>query len=65
MQISLAASSINGFRKWSKDRSPSCNDDENPGGATPIAVVESAAGRKTPNATPHRPWVVPGVGGSF
>ena len=64
MQISLAASSINGFRKWSKDRSPSCNEDENSGGATPIVVVEPAD-RKTPNPTPHRPWIVPGVGGSF
>jgi hypothetical protein len=63
MNISLASSRMNGFKKWSSDHPPSSNDDDNPGGATPIALVEPASDE--PEDRPHRPWGIPGVGGSF
>jgi len=42
MHISLTNSRANGFKKWSDANRPS-NDDDNPGGATPIAVTEPPA----------------------
>ena len=62
--ISLASSRMNSFKKWSVDRSPS-NDDDDPGGATPIALPKPHSDRDAPADLPHRPWVIPGVGGAF
>jgi hypothetical protein len=64
MYISLADSRTNGFRNWSKDH-PASNDDDNPGGATPIAIVETPADRGALEELRHRPWGIPGVGGAF
>lgn len=65
MEVSLASSGVNDFEKWSIDHPPTSNDDDSPGGATPIALVVPSADRDPVNDIPHRPWVVPGVGGSF
>jgi hypothetical protein len=65
MVISLASRDINGFRKWSRKHPPTSNDDDNPGGATPIALVAAPSDRDTMEDRRHRPWVIPGVGGSF
>ena len=65
MHISLANSRINGFKKWSSDHPPSGNDDDNPGGATPIALVEPPAGRDALADLQQRPRIVPGVGGTI
>jgi len=65
MYISLANSRTGGFKRWSNAHRPD-NDDDNSGGATPIAV------RKAPTdechaieEALHRPWLVPGVGCSL
>jgi hypothetical protein len=63
MDISLSGSRISSFRQWSKARPRSSNDDDNPGGATPLALVESPSAVREGRA--HRPWAVPGVGGSL
>jgi hypothetical protein len=42
MHISLMSSQENGYKRWSDGRRPG-NDDDNPGGATPIAVTEPPA----------------------
>lgn len=39
MNISQTASAKNGFTKWSLAHPPG-NDDDQPGGATPIALVD-------------------------
>jgi hypothetical protein len=65
MDISLASSRMNGFKKWSDDHPASGNDDDNPGGATPIALVKPPSDRDVPRDLLHRPWGIPGVGGSF
>jgi hypothetical protein len=65
MYISLPASRANGFKKWWDAHQPG-NDADNPGGATPIALTEPPCdNREVTHAQPHRPWVVPGAGGSF
>jgi hypothetical protein len=64
MYISLADSCASGFKKWPNDHQPS-NDDDQPGGATPVAIVGPPSDHEAPENLPHRPWVVPGVGGSF
>jgi hypothetical protein len=64
MNISLASSRLNGFKKWSISHLPNSNDDDRPGGATPIALREPSA-RVAPEDRAHRPWVIPGVGGAF
>jgi hypothetical protein len=65
MYISLANSPASGFKKWSDAREPD-NDAYNPGGALPIAVTEPPRDdREAVQEEPHRPWIVPGVGGSF
>ena len=63
MNSSPASSPTNGFKKWSSDHPPSSNDDDNPGTAAPMAIVESPSDRAA--REPHRPWVIPGVGGAF
>jgi len=65
MLISLASSGIDGFRKWSRERPPTSNDNDNPGGATPIALAKAPSDSDTAEDLPHRPWVIPGVGDSF
>jgi hypothetical protein len=65
MHIFLASSRANGFSKWSRDHSPGSNDDDIPGGATPIALVETPLDPEAQESLSHRPWGVPGVGGSF
>jgi hypothetical protein len=42
MYISLTTSQENGFKRWADAHRPD-NDDDNPGGATPIAVTEPPA----------------------
>jgi hypothetical protein len=64
MYISLTDSRTNGFKSWSSGH-PASNDDDNPGGATPIAMAEPPSDREAPQEPPHRPWGIPGVGGSF
>jgi hypothetical protein len=69
MFISLIASRSDGFKKWTDNYRPS-NDDEGPGEATPIALAGTTFGttfrdNDAPQEPPHRPWVIPGVGGAF
>lgn len=55
-----------GFNKSSKDhRSSNDNDDDTTGGATPIAMREASSDGEGPEEAAHRPWRIPGVGGSF
>jgi len=66
MYISLTNSRTNGFKKWSDAHPPGNDDNDNSGGATPIAITapprsDSEAIREPP----HRPWLVPGAGSSF
>lgn len=66
MYISLANSRAQGFKKWSDAHRPGDNDDDNSGGATPIALTEPPGDdREAIKETPHQPWLVPGVGSSF
>jgi hypothetical protein len=66
MYISLANSRANGFMKWWDAHQPG-NDTDNPDGATPIAITEPPCDdREVIQEQPqHRPWFVPGAGGSF
>jgi hypothetical protein len=65
MHIFLPSSDAGSFRKWSKEHQTGSNDDDIPGGATPIAVVKPPSGRDAREDRSHRPWLIPGVGGSF
>jgi hypothetical protein len=64
MQISQAASLATGFKKWSIAHPPSIDDDDNPGGPTPIALTDPDLDDRVtaPPEQPHRPWLVPGFG---
>ena len=65
MYISLTDSRTNEFKKCSDALEPD-NDDDNPGGATPIAVTEPPRDdREAVQEEPHRPWIVPGAGRSY
>ena len=65
MYISLANSRANGFMRWWDAHQPG-NDDDNPGGATPIAITEPPCDDLDAiQEQPHRPWIVPGASGSF
>jgi hypothetical protein len=65
MYISLAYSRTHGFLKWSESHRPG-NDDDEPGGATPIAINKLHRDeREDLEEPPHQPWLVPGVGTSF
>jgi hypothetical protein len=65
MDISLSGR-INGFKKWSSEHPQSSNDDDIPGGATPIAVaVPPTEDLEAMRAQAHRPWRVPGIGTSL
>lgn len=61
MRISLTN---RGFNKWTGHQSSNDNDD-NPGGATPIAIREPSSDGGGPEEAAHRPWRIPGVGGAF
>jgi hypothetical protein len=66
MYISLATSSLGGFKKWSDAHPPASNDHDFPAGVTPIAIAVPRL--DDPEATQqqtHVPWLVPGVGASF
>lgn len=64
--IFLNASGAGGFKNWSIAHPPSCNDDDDdhPGGATPIALAVPVVDEliMVPPEHPHRPWLVPGRG---
>lgn len=62
MCVSLTNSS---FNKRSKDHRPGNDNDDNTGGATPIAVRELPSYAEGIEEAPHRPWSIPGVGGAF
>jgi hypothetical protein len=53
-----------GFRKWSVTHPPASNDDDHPGGATPIALTapELDDPIMAPPEQAYRPWLVQGVG---
>ena len=65
MGVFLASGGVNGFKNWSKDHLPSSNDDDQPGGATPLAIKAPLPNREALDDVQHRPWIVPGVGGAF
>jgi hypothetical protein len=65
MQIFLTSSRRDDFRQWSKEHRAGSNDDDVPGGATPIAIAAPLADYDPLEERPHRPWLIPGVGGSF
>lgn len=66
MYISLNNSRANGFKKWSDAHRPGNDDDDNSGGATPIAITEPPSGEGEEIREPsHRPWMVPGAGSSL
>jgi hypothetical protein len=54
-----------GFNNRSKDHRPSNDNDDNTGGATPIAIGETSSYEERLEEAPHRPWSIPGVGGAF
>jgi hypothetical protein len=62
MHISLTNG---GFNDRSKGHRSSNDNDDNTGGATPIAVREPSSDGDGPEEAPHRPWRIPGVGGAF
>ena len=66
MHISLNNSRTNGFKKWSDAHRPGNDDDDNSGGATPIAITEPPCrDGEEKREPPHCPWLVPGAGSSF
>ncbi len=66
MRISLTSSTANGFKRWSDEHPAGNDDDDNSGGATPIAIMEPVAEDHPAIEEPaHLAWAVPGVGGSF
>ena len=70
MTISLNANGANGFAKWSIAHSPNANDDDEPGGATPMAIAVPALDDEPIIAVPKQPdrprlaWRMPRVGPS-
>jgi hypothetical protein len=53
------------FNKWSKDHGASNDNDDNTGGATPIAIKDPYSYGEGLEEVLHRPWSIPGVGGAF
>jgi len=53
------------FKKWSKDYRSTNDNDDNSGGATPIAVRKPTSAEEGLEEAVHRPWRIPGVGGAF
>jgi hypothetical protein len=64
MTISRVSNLATGFRKWSTAHPPAGNDNDHPGGATPIALTAPKLDNQViaPPEQPHRPWLVPGMG---
>ena len=68
MTIFLNASGANGFTKWSVAHPPNGNDDDEPGGATPMAIAVPALDDEPIIAVPEQPhrlrlaWPMPRVG---
>ena len=66
MTIFLNSSGANGFTKWSA-HPLNANDDDEPGGATPMAIAVPALDDKPIIAVPEQPdrpwlaWLVPRV----
>ena len=60
--IFLNDSGATGFNKWSIAHPPSSNDDDDPGGATPIAIPIPAPDEPVMASPeqPHRRWLMPG-----
>jgi hypothetical protein len=67
MHISLSDNRVNGFTKWSIPHQPGSNDDDQPGGATPIAITAPDIDDPIIGSPerPHRPWLVAGVGAAL
>jgi hypothetical protein len=61
MFISLASSRAKGFKKWLDHHRPSNDAEGAPIGLTGIPSSDNDA----PQEPPHRPWIIPGVGGAF
>ena len=58
----MATEFVRGFKKWWDAHQPG-NDDDTPGGATPIAITEPPCDDcDVIQEQPHYPWVVPGAG---
>ena len=60
MTIFLNASGANGSTKWSIAHPPNGNDDDEPGGTTPMAIAVPAFDDEPIIAVseqPHRPWL--------
>jgi hypothetical protein len=57
--IFLNASGENNFKKWSIAHPPNSNDDDQPGGATPIVMAVPALDEpiNAVSGQPHRPWL--------
>lgn len=64
MQISHATGLVTGLKKWSIPHPSSIDDDDNFGGATPIALTDADLDDRViaPPEQPHQPWLVPGFG---
>lgn len=64
MGIFLAGSRANGFKNWSLIHPLGSNDNNAPGGATPIALAATDLDDPiiAPPEQQHCPWLVPGVG---
>jgi len=63
MKISQAPGLVTDFRKWCAAHPPASNDDDHPGGATPIALSVPELDDRVIAfvAQAYRPWLVPGV----
>jgi len=63
MRICLGDSRANGFAKWSIAQRPGSNDDDQPGGATPITLTDPHLDDPIMalSEQPHRPSLVRGV----
>jgi hypothetical protein len=68
MTIFLNANGVDGFTKWSIAHPPNGNDDDEPGGTTPMAIAVPAFDDEPIIAVseqPDRPWLawlMPSVG---
>ena len=61
----IAPTNNRGFKTWSKDHRATNDNDDNSGGATPIAVRKPSSAEEGLEEVVHRPWRIPGVGGAF
>jgi hypothetical protein len=54
-----------GSKNCSKNHRSTNDNDDNSGGATPIAVRKPTSAEEGLEEVVHRPWRIPGVGGAF